>query len=300
MTALKYILGPMRLPFLILTPACVILGLSTAIWTSEKVYHVNYYLFVLALIGAFAAHISVNAFNEYFDYKTGLDYKTERTPFSGGSGALPERPEFAQHALITAVVTFLVTAFIGLFFLFTIGPGLLPLGLLGLIIIIAYTPWLTRNTILCLFAPGTGFGLLMVMGTDFVLTGKYSMTSFFASLVPFFLVSNLLLLNQFPDVEADKSIGRSHFPGISGRRKSSFIYTSFILLTYLSIICGVELQYLPELCLIGLVTLIPALFVCSGAYRHADDIQKLIPFMGINVIITVVTPLLLAMGLFLG
>jgi len=297
MTTLKYILGPMRLPFLVLTPACVVLGLSTAIWTSGQV---SYFRFVLALIGAFSAHISVNAFNEYFDFKTGLDYKTERTPFSGGSGALPERPEFARHALITALVTLIVTALIGLFFLFVSGPALLPLGVFGLLIIIGYTPLLTRNSILCLFAPGIGFGPLMVMGTDFVLTGEYSMTAFFASLVPFFLVSNLLLLNQFPDVEADKSIGRSHFPGVAGRRKSSFIYTSFILLTYLSIIYGVDLQYLPKYSLLGLITFIPALFVCTGAYRHAEDIKKLIPYMGINVIINVATPLLVAIGLFLA
>ena len=86
----------------------------------------------------------------------------------------------------------------------------------------------------------------MVMGTDFVLTGEYSMTAFFASLTPFFLVSNLLLLNQFPDVEADNSIGRSHFPGVAGRRKSSFIYTAFVLMTYMSIICGVELKYFSQ------------------------------------------------------
>jgi len=287
----------MRLPFLILTPACVVLGLSTAIWTSGQV---SYFRFIMALIGAFSAHISVNAFNEYFDFKTGLDYKTERTPFSGGSGALPERPEFARHALITALVTLIITALIGLFFLFVSGPALLPLGVFGLLIIIGYTPLLTRNSMLCLFAPGIGFGPLMVMGTDFVLTGEYSMTAFFASLVPFFLVSNLLLLNQFPDAEADKSIGRSHFPGVAGRRKSSFIYTSFILLTYLSIIYGVDLQYLPSYSLLGLITFIPALFVCVGAYRHAEDIQKLIPYMGMNVIINVTTPLLVAIGLFLG
>ena len=55
MTTLKYILGPMRLPFLILTPACVVLGLSTAIWTSGQV---SYFRFILALIGAFSAPLA--------------------------------------------------------------------------------------------------------------------------------------------------------------------------------------------------------------------------------------------------
>ncbi len=77
----KFLLDPMRLPFLILTPACVVLGLATAIWTSGQV---NWFHFVLVLIGALSAHISVNTFNEYFDFKSGLDGDTKRTPFSGG------------------------------------------------------------------------------------------------------------------------------------------------------------------------------------------------------------------------
>jgi 1,4-dihydroxy-2-naphthoate octaprenyltransferase len=34
-------------------------------------------------------HVAVNALNEASDYKTGIDFNTERTPFSGGSGTLP-------------------------------------------------------------------------------------------------------------------------------------------------------------------------------------------------------------------
>ncbi|MDZ7699102.1 MAG: hypothetical protein U5R49_19945 [Deltaproteobacteria bacterium] len=49
-----------------------------------------------------------------------------------------------------------------------------------------------------------------------------------ASLVPFFLVSNLLLLNQFSDVAADESVDRRHFPILIGNRASSFIYNAFL------------------------------------------------------------------------
>ena len=37
-----------------------------------------------------------------------------------------------------------------------------------------------------------------------------------------FLVNNLLLLNQFPDVQADQSIGRRHFPLVAGRRAAQW------------------------------------------------------------------------------
>jgi 1,4-dihydroxy-2-naphthoate octaprenyltransferase len=287
----------MRVPFLILTPACVSEGVGTAIWTTGTV-NVSY--IILILVGAICAHISVNAFNEYFDFKSGLDFKTERTPFSGGSGTLPENPGMAHLALSTGLITFAITGLIGVYFLYVRGPYLLPLGLLGLFLLFAYTPWLTRNPTLCLIVPGLGFGPLMVMGTDFVLTGQYSHTAFVASLVPFFLVSNLLLLNQFPDVEADRSIGRKHFPVVIGNHASSFIYGAFLLLAYLSIIFGVILNYLPRVSLIGLFTTVIAIPAFVGALRYAENAKKLIPYMGLNVIINIVTPVLIAAGLFIG
>ena len=297
MNNLKYVLGPMRLPFLILPPACVLLGLGTSVWSTGKV---SALYFLLALIGGICAHISVNAFNEYFDFKSGLDSRTRRTPFSGGSGTLPEKPEFARQALMTALITFAITGSIGLYFLSVRGLSLLPLGVLGLLVIAAYTPWFAHNPFLSLISPGLGFGTLMVMGTDFVLTGRYSWTAFIASLVPFFLVNDLLLLNQFPDVEADRSVGRRNFPIIIGSRKSSLIYGAFFLLAYLSIVFGVITGYLPRPSLIGLLTLVIAVPAAIGAYRYCDETEKLIPSLILNVVINILTPVLVAIGLFLG
>ncbi|HHJ06807.1 MAG TPA: prenyltransferase, partial [Anaerolineae bacterium] len=181
----------MRLPFLILGPACALLGIGAAVW---QVGRVSVFYSALAMLGAVTAHISVNAFNEYFDFKSGLDFKTKATPFSGGSGTLPANPQAARPALMTAWTTLGITALIGLYFLWVWGLALLPLGLLGLVIVYIYTNWITRSPFLCLIAPGLGFGILTVMGTNFVLTGQYSLTAFFAALVPFFLVNNLLLL----------------------------------------------------------------------------------------------------------
>src|SRR4030065_881284 len=211
-------LGPMRVPFLILTPACVLLGIATAVQTGA---HINPLHVLLVLIGAVCTHISVNAFNEYDDFKSGLDTRTERTPFSGGSGTLQADPGMAKTALTTALVTLGIVTLTGIYFTWVHGFALLPLGVLGILVIVAYTPWLTRSPLLCLIAPGVGFGPLMVMGTHFALTGQYAWSALVASLIPFFLVSNLLLLNQFPDVEADKTVGRRHFPILSGRRLSS-------------------------------------------------------------------------------
>ena len=294
---IKSILGIIRAPFLILVPACVAVGIGTAYW---QVKELNWTYILLILIGAVSAHISVNVFNEYFDFRSGLDAKTRRTPFSGGSGTLQARPEFLRITLLVAWLSFIITSLVGLFFVWVRGWQLLPIGIAGLIIVIAYTPFLTRNPLACLLAPGLGFGVFVVMGTHFALTGTYTWTSFVASLVPTFLVSNLLLLNQFPDIEADRRVGRSHFPILIGTKASSALFGSFLVLTYASVILGIVLGLLPIFCALALLTA----FWAKRAYRDSRKKAQIDSFsirsMSINVVINLVTPVLLAIGLFIG
>ncbi|MFC1585195.1 prenyltransferase [Fibrobacterota bacterium] len=296
-TTKQAIMGTMRIPFLVLTPACVVLGVAATAWSGKTL---NLWYLILAAIGALAAHISVNALNEYFDFKSGLDFNTQKTPFSGGSGVLPSHPEKSHLGLITGLVAFAATGLIGIYFIFVWGWGILPLGLAGLAIIALYTTWITKNTFLCLVAPGLGFGPLMVMGTAFVLTGSYSMTAFIASLVPFFLVSNLLLLNQFPDVEPDKEIGRRHLPIAIGTRASAWIYAIFMACTYAAVIYGYLAGLFHWAGLLALGSAVLAFPTIRGVLKHSQSIPALIPYMGKNVVITIFTPVLLAIGLFLG
>lgn len=292
----KDIFGPMRVPFLLLTPACVLLGIATAVRSGVQIHPLQV---ILVLIGALCTHISVNSFNEYADFRSGLDARTQRTPFSGGSGTLPANPAMSTTALAIAMISLGIVVVLGGYFTWLRGLGLLPLGLVGILVIVSYTPWLTHSPVLCLLAPGLGFGPLMVMGTHFALTGEYSWTAFLASLVPFFLVSNLLLLNQFPDVEADNTVGRRHFPIMIGRHLSSLIFSAFLVLTYVVILAGVFLSILPPGSLLGLGSLVLAIPLLKGSIDHADDIQNLIPYMGKNVLVNLLTPVLVAIGIFI-
>jgi 1,4-dihydroxy-2-naphthoate octaprenyltransferase len=278
MNMLKLLLGPMRVSFLILTPACVAVGVGTAY---GQTHQINWLQILLVLIGAVSAHVSANVFNEYFDFKSGLDTKTQRTPFSGGSGILPAHPEMGRITFLLAWATFAITAIIGAYFVWLRGWLLLPLGVLGLALLFTYTIWWAYHPVLCLIAPGLGFGVLMVM------------------LVPTFLVSDLLLLNQFPDVEADRSIGRKHFPIVVGRKRSSALYGALLLMAYLSVIIGVLLRLLPTFSLISFLTAIPAWRAYQGVNKNAENIPALIPSMGMNVIINLSMPVLLAFGLFI-
>jgi 1,4-dihydroxy-2-naphthoate octaprenyltransferase len=290
-------LGSMRIPFLVLPPTCVGLGVASAVYTGSTI---NMLHVALVFLGAILAHISVNALNEYDDFKTGLDFKTSQTPFSGGSKAIPENPKKAHHALISGIVSLSLTILIGLYFVYVRGWMLLPLGVFGVLIIVAYTKWIVKHPILCLIAPGLGFGPLMVMGTDFVLTGTYSWTAFVISMVPFFLVSDLLLLNQFPDIEPDREIGRRHLPITMGKKSCVMIYSLFLLLTYLSIVAGWLLNLIPVQSLISMICVVLAVHTIAGVKQNADSIPDLIPFMGKNVALIMATHILLTVGIIWG
>ena len=283
----------MRLPFLLLVPVCVLLGAATVErWPAWPLG--------LALLGGLLAHISVNTLNEYLDFKSGLDLRTRRTPFSGGSGALPRRPEMARPVLLLGLLALAGVVAIGLHFVWRLGPGILPVGLLGAALIVLYTGWINRHPWLCLIAPGLGFGLLMVMGTQFVLAGRYDPAALWAAAVPFFLVNNLLLLNQYPDIGADRHAGRNHLPIAYGVPLANRVYGLFLLAPAALILFAVATGRLPAWGLAALLPLGLGVHALRGARRHGGTIGEHPHYLAANVAATLLTPLVLGLALLFG
>lgn len=294
---MQTVLQTARGPFLILTPVCVLTGIGAVAASGDSI---SLTALLLVLTGALCAHISVNALNEYLDFRSGLDLHTRRTPFSGGSGALPRNPGAAGPVLAFGVVTLLITVLIGLYFLWQGEYGLLPLGLAGVLIIIFYTRQINRLPWLCLIAPGTGFGLAMVAGTAYAMGSSDSTTLWLAALVPFFLVNNLLLLNQYPDIAADKAAGRYHFPIAYGVARSTQMYGLFLLASAAVIIAGAVSGWFPLWSLLSLLPLALGIIAWQGARKLGDKIGEQPQFMAANVGTTLLTPAVLGLSLLLG
>jgi 1,4-dihydroxy-2-naphthoate polyprenyltransferase len=286
-----------RPAFLLLAPACVLVGIGTAVRSGVPIQAID---IVLALVGGIAAHAAVNALNEYFDFRSGLDAMTQRTPFSGGSGALPARPDLAAATLVMACIALAVACAVGGWFVMLRGTALLPVGLLGIAVVVAYTPWATRHPIACLLAPGIGFGPAMVVGTHVALTGTYSASPWIASIVPFFLASALLLLNQFPDVEADRRVGRRHLPMLLGRPRAAKVYATLVGAAFVWLAITVLLGLLPAGCALGLLAAPLGFSAARRALCDGDDLPALVPAMALNVAINLATPVLMGVGLILG
>jgi len=290
---LNTIFKSMRPSFLVLTPVCVFLGVSSAILNQSPI---NLLMVSLILLGAMAAHISVNTLNEYYDFKSGLDLITQRTPFSGGSGALPDHPEMADSVRFIGLLSLLLAMIIGVYLMFEHGSQIMPIGIVGILLVISYTPWLNRSPFLCLIAPGLGFGVLMVIGTQVILTGEHNQLVWFISLVPFFLINNLLLLNQYPDIKADANLGRKTFPIVYGTSRSNLMYAVFILAAYLPITVLIMKGSLPTLSMIALIPMALSLFSLTGAIKHASYIGNFPQYMAANVAAAILTPLLLGLS----
>ncbi|MGR8999872.1 MAG: prenyltransferase [Gammaproteobacteria bacterium] len=283
-----------RPAFLLLTPCCLSVAVAFAIYEGIEIDPAN---LALIFIGALAAHISVNMLNEYQDYKTGLDLQTQRTPFSGGSGTLPASPEVAELVRSCGLLCLVLTAFIGLYFLWTIGWGLLPVGLSGVALVYFYSSQITRRPLLCLLAPGLGFGPFMILGAYYILSDHYSFAVLMTSFIMFFVASNLLLLNQFPDLEPDRAAGRLHLPILIGRRKSALVYVAFLGMANALLLLFVYLELLPVYSLSGLFTLFLGIPAAIRVLRFYDDITGLLPALGLNVGLTLSLPLLISLGL---
>ncbi|MDY6943613.1 MAG: prenyltransferase, partial [Pseudomonadota bacterium] len=242
LTSLKTVLKTTRPSFLILSPVCVLLGFSTAL---QQQAAVDVHLAVLVFTGAVLAHISVNTLNEYHDFKSGLDLTTIRTPFSGGSGALPRNPDALALSRVTGLIALSATMAIGAYLVHERGLLLLPIGFVGVVLVLTYTHWINRAPFLCLIAPGLGFGVLMVVGSHVTMTGEYSRLPWLVSLVPFFLLNNLLLLNQYPDINADSNVGRRTFPIVFGTTISNTVYALFFLTAYALVLYYICAGYIP-------------------------------------------------------
>jgi 1,4-dihydroxy-2-naphthoate octaprenyltransferase len=276
---------------------CVLVGVAVAAY---KGFELNPLHVILTIVGALLAHISVNVLNDYFDYRSGIDLATKRTPFSGGSGVLPAGLLKAQQVYLLGLASLIGVGAIGIYFTFEYGWAILPLGILGMLVIYLYTTHITKNPLLCAIAPGLGFGPLMVVGTYFTQTGEYSLAAGLASLVPGFLVSNLLLLNQFPDIEADKVAARRHLPIAFGRQFSARVYAALMIATYVSMAVAVSFSVLPLTALIGLLALPLAAKTVTGVLKNYDDTEKLLPFLGLNIQVILLTTLLTGVGILLG
>jgi 1,4-dihydroxy-2-naphthoate octaprenyltransferase len=283
-----------RAPFLLLAVMLVLIGGAVAFQEGK----LDWLRFVLAMVGTILAHASVNLFNEHSDYKTKIDETTPKTPFSGGTGNLQAGLTKPGAVLGAALGTGLVALAIGVYLSWVAGWWLLAFIGAGALATVFYTSHLARWT-LGELAAGTCLGTFVVLGTYYSMVGTVGWEIVWLSIPPGILTALLLLLNEFPDAEADRKGGRRHLVIVLGHRRAAVVYVTALAAVYLILIAGAILRWFPPTVLIALLTLPLALKASLGALRHGRDLEKLVPAMGANVGLVLGTDLLIAIAYFI-
>ncbi len=292
---LKIWAGQIRAPFLLLSIVLVLIGGAVAY--QDEMF--NGLRVALCMIGVILAHVSVNLFNELSDYRTGIDEHTNRTPFSGGSGSLQAKLTTPKAVFTVAVATLLIALTIGIYLSWVSSWMLMAFIVAGGVATVFYTSHMSRF-ILGELAAGSCLGTFVILGTYFSQTSTLTPTVIWLSIPPGILTALLLLLNEFPDAEADRTGGRKHLVIALGRKRAALLYTVSLLLSYVILVLGVVVGQFPLTVLVALLTLPLAAKAIQGALKYNADIEKLVPALGANVGVVLGTDLLIAVGYFIN
>lgn len=279
-----------------LTLSIVLAFLGSAVAWFDGSFSIGHAL--LAGIGLVLTHISVNTLNDYFDYRSGIDLMTRRTPFSGGSGILPAHVLSPRQVLWLGVGSLAAAVPIGVYFVVVSGYLLLPLLVVAALFIVFYSPFILKRP-WPEWVAGAGLGALPVLGIYFALSGTYTLSALVASIPSAFLVHNLLLLNEFPDAQADRQAKRKTLPITIGKDRAAIFYSAVALGVYAWTIGWVIARVMPVWTLLSLLTF-PFTLKAIGGARHYDDPSRLMPGMAANVMAVLLTQLLIGIGYILA
>lgn len=306
-TSFSVWMAQIRANFLILSVFLVLIGLATAYKYQDIESTFNWFHAVLLVLGVVSTHVSVNLFNEYSDFRTGIDLHTNRTPFSGGTGLMAGGITKPSRVLRVAIATLITGLAIGIYFSIVSHWTILLLTVIGTLTIVWYTDYLAKY-MLGEFFCGLTLGTFVVLGTYIAMnafpgqaiTELLPVEVILISLPPGILTLLLLFLNEFPDVEADRQGGRRHIVIRYGLKKSGIIYVVGLVLTF-GIILIMPLTGMSSYWLY--LALIPLPFAVNAglkALKYNGDFRTIIPALGANVLTVLGVDLLLAVGVFIG
>jgi 1,4-dihydroxy-2-naphthoate octaprenyltransferase len=283
-----------RPAFLSVTFVGCLLGVAAA---AHDAVAVNPLLATVTLFFALVAHAGANVLNDYYDAQNGTDFaNTDRLfPFTGGSRFIPngvmslaETGRFG-FALMVAVVP------AGLWLTSVSAPGLIGIGLAGLVI-----GWVYSAPPLQLVSRGfgefaiTAAWLLVVVGSDYVQRGQFDFGPVAAGVGFALLVANILYINQFPDFRADASVGKRTVVVRLGLDAARWGYVVIALLAYGWVALMVVQGHLPPAALLSLLPAVVSFGATRHLWGHAREPQALGPAIKPTILATVLHGLLLA------
>jgi len=254
--------------------------------------------FLLVVIALFFANIGTNFTNDYYDYRSGVDAIDKGRQFKKGSEVLLKTGLTPKIVLLSALASLTITIGIGLYLVIAVDWRIVIFGIVGVFLAFFYTapPFKLGYRGFSELTCWIGNGLLPVVGTYFVLSGKIGATAILLSIPIGLLVTAIIYIGNVPDAEADARVGKRTTSVRLGRKAVTVLGPAFYIIIYLSIVLGTILGMLPVWTLLALLTIPFALNLLRLTSKYYDDIPRYAPSIMMTVQIFMVTTVLLVAG----
>ena len=217
------------------------------------------WLFILVLIVVIINHIGLNMADDYFDYKHAVDKlkRGEKNPYTGGSGTLTSGAVKPANMLLAFSICFLITISAGLYLTAIRGLPVLLLGLFGVFCAIFYTapPLSFSHHGFGELSILVNFGGIIGLGAYYVQSQMFTLEAFLATLPIGLMVFSMIVINEIPDIEEDRSAGKFTLIVRYGRAAGVKLYTMSWLCAYVIILGAVILRLIPVFTLLTLLSL---------------------------------------------
>lgn len=210
-----------------------------------------------ALAGALLLQIAVNLANDYFDFVKGVD-TAERLgpPRAAASGAL------STGELRTGIAVVLgLSMLVGLYLISVGGLPILIIGVASILSALAYSggPFpLASNGLGDVFV-FIFFGMIAVVGTYYVQSLTLNPLAFIAAVPVGALITAIIVVNNYRDMETDRKSGKRTLAVILGKRGTQLEYMILIAIAYLTPVVLMLMGYLS-----GFLILLPLFTIPMG------------------------------------
>ena len=261
--------------------APVLFGATYALGYESKFSILKFILFLLACLLIQAA---TNLFNEYYDYRHGLD----KIDSEGISGSIVKGNLSPREVMIGALVLYVLAFILGLILTFMTSLYVLLVGLVCMLTgyfytggkyPIAYSPF---GEVVSGFFMGT----IIISLSFYFQTGYVNADIIVVSLPLFIMIGAILLANNIRDLDNDKESGRRTYAILVGRNNAIKTLASSFVVVYLLNIVFAVIKYVSWYNLLVLVTIPLAIKIIKG-FSTNNHKTTMAPFMVLTAKLTI-------------
>ena len=212
-----------------LLAAVVPVLVGSAIAVFDNVF--NPFAAFIALICSILIQIGTNFVNDLYDFLAGSDTKERLGPVRVLANDIISVKEMKRGIAFVFISAFLL----GLYLVYLGGWLILLIGVISIISGFAYTagPYpLAYNGLGDIFV-FLFFGFVGTIGTYYIQANQISAMVFWSSIPVGALITNILVVNNYRDLEEDKSNGKNTLAVKFGPRFARYQYVAFTIVSYL-------------------------------------------------------------------